>query len=222
MEKYTKEKWTDKSMKSINIHGKEYYEVKERVQEFHRRYPDGSIETEIIELTETRFITRSIVKPYKGIDITYTGLACEVLGKGGFSGSELECCETSSVGRALGFLNIGITNSIASADEVRNAKRNQKDNDEETYESKPATENQIKYIMSLCADKSIDNSLSDFKKISMDLASELIQELKEKNVDKDKISKLFKSTLSEDVQDKIDKEEEKQEEKQENKEDIPF
>ena len=132
MEKYTKEKWTDKSMKSINIHGKEYYEVKERVQEFHRRYPDGSIETEIIELTETRFITRSIVKPYKGIDITYTGLACEVLGKGGFSGSELECCETSSVGRALGFLNIGITNSIASADEVRNAKRNQKDNDKLT------------------------------------------------------------------------------------------
>ena len=51
MEKYTKEKWTDKNMKSISIHGKEYYEVKERVMEFHRRYLEGSIETEIIELT---------------------------------------------------------------------------------------------------------------------------------------------------------------------------
>ena len=28
-------------MKAISIHGKEYYEVKERVMEFHRIYPNG-------------------------------------------------------------------------------------------------------------------------------------------------------------------------------------
>ena len=35
--------------------------------------------------------------------------------------SALENCETSAVGRALGWLNIGIDGSIASADEVENA-----------------------------------------------------------------------------------------------------
>lgn len=200
---YPKEKWTDKNMKSINIHGKEYYEVKERVMEFHRRYSNGSIETEIIEMTDDRFITRTIVKPHKDRNTTYTGLACETIGKGGFKGSELECCETSSVGRALGFLNIGITNSIASADEVKYAKRNQNEDSETSYESKPATESQIKYIMSLCANKSIDNSLVDFDKVDKELASELISLLKESNVDKEKINELFKTTLSKDVQDKI-------------------
>jgi hypothetical protein len=168
MKNYTREKWSDKSMKSINIHGKEYYEVKERVQEFHRRYPDGSIETEIIELTETRFITKTIVKPKADINIVYTGIACETIGTGGFSGSELECCETSSVGRALGFLNIGITNSIASADEVRNAKENN-----------PASEKQLKFLENLCKKKGRDYSkIPNLDNLSSAEATNWIDKLK--------------------------------------------
>jgi ribose 1,5-bisphosphokinase PhnN len=41
------------------------------------------------------------------------------------NGSHIENAETSSVGRALGFLGIGIDTSIASADEVQNAVQNQ-------------------------------------------------------------------------------------------------
>ena len=35
-------------MKKINIKGKDYIEVNERIKEFHYLYPNGSIETDII------------------------------------------------------------------------------------------------------------------------------------------------------------------------------
>ena len=41
--------------------------------------------------------------------------------------SYIENCETSAVGRALGFLGIGIDGSVASADEVKTAILNQSD-----------------------------------------------------------------------------------------------
>ena len=39
--------------------------------------------------------------------------------------SYIENCETSAIGRALGIFGIGIDGSVASAEEVRNAKANQ-------------------------------------------------------------------------------------------------
>ena len=114
--------WSE--MKVTPIQGNDYYMVHERVLEFHRRYPDGVIKTEVVEISNDRFITTSKVFPYPNEfpNMFCSGTACEMIGKNkGFSGSELECCETSSVGRALGFLCIGIKHSIASADEVRNA-----------------------------------------------------------------------------------------------------
>ena len=83
-------------MKKINIKGKDYIEVNERLKEFHNLYPNGSIETELIEMTD-RFITKTNVVP------------------------DVKNCETSSVGRALGMLGIGIDTSVASYDEVANA-----------------------------------------------------------------------------------------------------
>ena len=109
-------------MKKVNIKGKDYIEVNERVKEFHRIYPDGAIDTELIEMTD-RFITRTKITP----DVSkperfFTGIAYEKE-DGSFINktSALENCETSSVGRALGFCNIGIDTSIASYDEVANA-----------------------------------------------------------------------------------------------------
>ena len=110
-------------MKKIEVQGgKEYVMVHERVMEFHRRYPDGMIETDVIEMTD-RFITKTKVTP----NVTtperfFTGWAYEKE-DGNFinKASALENCETSSVGRALGWLNIGIDTSIATADEVANA-----------------------------------------------------------------------------------------------------
>lgn len=104
-------------MKKIPIQGNDYITVHERVMEFHRQFENGSIKTEVVELTESRFITLSTVTPDVEVpDRCFTGIACETI----TDVSDLENCETSSVGRALGFCNIGINTSIASYDEVTN------------------------------------------------------------------------------------------------------
>ena len=62
-------------MKKINIKGKDYIEVNERLKEFHNLYPNGSIETELIEMTD-RFITKTTVIPdVKNTDRKFTGIA---------------------------------------------------------------------------------------------------------------------------------------------------
>ena len=109
-------------MKKINIKGKDYIEVNERIKEFHNLYPNGSIETELIEMTD-RFITKTNVIPdVKNSERKFTGIAYEKEDSSFINKtSALENCETSSVGRALGMLGIGIDTSVASYDEVANA-----------------------------------------------------------------------------------------------------
>ena len=114
-------------MKKIQIKGKDYIEVNERIKEFHKKYPDGSITTDLIEMTD-RFITKTTVIPDATIpERKFTGIAYEKEDSTFINKtSALENCETSSVGRALGMLGIGIDTSLASYDEVANAVEQQK------------------------------------------------------------------------------------------------
>lgn len=127
-------------MKTINIKGKEYVPVVERVKEFHKEYPAGQIITEIISNEQNRIIVKAIVKVpiikkefiglYAGEDKfddkygynTFTGHSQSEWGKGMMGDVALEVAETSAVGRALGFAGIGIDTGIASADEMRKVK----------------------------------------------------------------------------------------------------
>ena len=115
-------------MKKIQIKGKDYIEVNERVKQFHKDYPNGSITTELIEMTD-RFITKTTVIPdVKNPDRKFTGIAYEKEDSTFINKtSALENCETSSCGRALGMLGIGIDTSIASYNEVANSVEQQKD-----------------------------------------------------------------------------------------------
>ena len=108
---------------SIKIHGKDYVLVNERVQEFHKLYPNGSIRTDLVEFSDERFIVKAEVCPDVNDRMRiFTGIAYELVGSSQINKtSALENCETSAVGRALGMLGIGIDGSIASADEVQNA-----------------------------------------------------------------------------------------------------
>ena len=117
-------------MKKIQIKGKDYIEVNERIKEFHKKYPDGSITTDLIEMTD-RFITKTTVVPDATIpERKFTGIAYEKEDSTFINKtSALENCETSSVGRALGMLGIGIDTSVASYDEVANAIEQQKTTD---------------------------------------------------------------------------------------------
>ena len=135
---------------SIKIHGKDYVLVNERVQEFHRLYPNGSIRTDLIEFSDKRFITKTEVCPDVNDRMRiFTGLAYELVGSSQINKtSALENCETSSCGRALAMLGIGIDGSIASADEVENAIHQQ--------EAHTVTESQKGNYQSLLTHKCFD------------------------------------------------------------------
>lgn len=111
-----------------NIKGREYIDVAQRVQGFWELYPEGRISTEMTADDGKRCVFKAEV--YGSKDTPWpiaTGHAYEVNnGRGVNATSYIENCETSAVGRALGMLGIGSTDSIASADEVSAAMQAQK------------------------------------------------------------------------------------------------
>lgn len=109
----------------MQINGKNYVEVHERIREFRDRFPNGVITTEILEHIEGKVVMKATVS-IEG-QIRATGHAYEVEGSTFINKtSYIENCETSAIGRALGVLGIGILDSVASANEVVNAINNQK------------------------------------------------------------------------------------------------
>ena len=111
-------------IKTINLKGKEYAEVSERVTAFRKLYPTGFIMTEIIVHDGTTVTMKATVGYRENGDprILGTGIAQEVKGKCMVnSTSYIENCETSAVGRALGFLGLGIGAGICSAEEFSSA-----------------------------------------------------------------------------------------------------
>jgi len=115
-------------MKTINIKGKEYVPVVERVKEFHKIFPDGDISTEIVSNDETRVVVKAVIstttkKAEEDMYRQFTGHSQAEWGKGMMGGVALEVAETSAIGRALGFANIGLLDGIASADEMRKVKK---------------------------------------------------------------------------------------------------
>lgn len=103
-------------MKTIKIKGRDYVTVAERVKEAHRRGV-SSIVTECEFYPEQKMFVVKATVMYG--DKVFTGLAYEVVGFGSNVNTEsaLENCETSAVGRALGFSGI-LLDDIASADEI--------------------------------------------------------------------------------------------------------
>lgn len=110
-------------LKTTNIKGKEYVQVNERVRAF-RTHPDFanmSIQTSIVDISEKRVLMVAKVLDSAGL-VRATGHAEEVQTNHGVnSTSYVENCETSAVGRCLGFLGIGVDSSIATSEEVGQA-----------------------------------------------------------------------------------------------------
>ena len=107
--------------KTIKIHGKDYVEVSEKLKFFRETWPDWSLTSDIVELTEKRITIKSSIKNPEGRAIA-TGIAYETEGSTHINKTSfVENCETSANGRALGNFGIGIDSGIASADEVKNA-----------------------------------------------------------------------------------------------------
>jgi hypothetical protein len=113
-------------MKTVNIKGKEYVEVKERLKFFRENYKEYSLLSDIVEITENRVVIKAVIVNEQGRPIA-SGIAYEVQGSSFINKTSfVENCETSAWGRALGNLGIGIDTSIASIDEIRNAQSQEK------------------------------------------------------------------------------------------------
>ena len=113
-------------MESIDIKGKQYITVNERVKEFRRLHPQGQILTKVMANAEGQVMFKAEVL----VDsvCVATGHAYEKEGSSFINKtSYIENCETSAIGRALGMYGIGIDTSLASADEVKNAVKQQED-----------------------------------------------------------------------------------------------
>lgn len=105
-------------LKTIPIQGKNYVMVNERIKEFRKQYPDYSLVSEIVDLTDKRCVIKSTIIDKEGRPIA-TGHAYEVEGSTNVNKTSfIENCETSSWGRALANIGIGIDTSICSAEEL--------------------------------------------------------------------------------------------------------
>ena len=124
----------NETIKTIDIKGKEYSEVNQRIKAFRMVYPDGIIETEMLSNENGICIFKAIVG-YRENGELYklaTGTAYEKEDSSFINKtSYIENCETSAVGRALGMAGFGIDVSVASAEEVQNAIANQEPTQEE-------------------------------------------------------------------------------------------
>ena len=120
-------------MKSVNIKGKEYITVNERLIYFRLQpnYKGWRISEDIISLDEKGGIFKVTITNSEGVEITNAHAQESKDTSYINKTSMLENGFTSALGRALGYLGIGIDTSIASADEVVNAVNNQPEKKED-------------------------------------------------------------------------------------------
>lgn len=100
----------------VNIHGKDYVTVAKRVEMAHE-LGLPAVETEVLQHSPVVVVKATVTTP-KG---SYTGISSANPSKSIEKSNPYEVAETSAVGRALGFAGFGITEGIASADEMHKA-----------------------------------------------------------------------------------------------------
>jgi hypothetical protein len=109
-----------KTMPTIDIDGKAYTTVANRITIFRRYFSDYSIVTDVLQNDDIKVIVQTKITTPSGVVIA-TGLAEEFRGKNLINTtSALENAETSSIGRALACLSLG-GSEYSSANEVENA-----------------------------------------------------------------------------------------------------
>ena len=147
-------------MKTINIKGKEYVEVHERIAYLRKNYENAQLITEIISndngvclMKASLIIDDTLVSTghaYEKEDSTFINKT-----------SYIENCETSAVGRCLGNFGIGINASVASADEVINAIQNQQNQQNQQSNKRTPNEWEKKLLNQAKNDESVLLKISD-------------------------------------------------------------
>ena len=108
-------------IKKIDIRGKQYAEVAQRVTAFRKLEPNGEIRTQMLSFENGVCVFRATIFDGEG-KVLASGHAYEKESNGNINKTAcIENCETSAVGRALAFCGFGSTENIASAEEMRRA-----------------------------------------------------------------------------------------------------
>ncbi len=130
-----------KTMPTIDIDGKSYTTVANRIAIFRRYFSDYSIVTDVLQNDDIKVVVQTKITTPSGVIIA-TGLAEEFRGKNIINTtSALENAETSSIGRALACLSLG-GSEYASANELENALAQQENNSKQNNNSQRTTNQQ--------------------------------------------------------------------------------
>ena len=146
---------------TTNIKGKEYAAVNGRINAFRRLFPQGFISTEIVSMDAGVVVMKATCGYYENGQavVLGTGMAYEREGSSNINKtSYIENCETSAVGRALGFIGIGCDDSIASAEEVKNAIEAQDAIKAEEVGKKKLTAVRVKAFRSWLKENNVDEA----------------------------------------------------------------
>ena len=107
----------------------DYVEVSERIQHFRDAYPEGSLQAEVVSMTDTLVVVKAYAYRTPDDERPGTGLASEPIpGKTPYTrDSELMNAETSAWGRAIIAVGASDARRVASANEVRNRQNTEDD-----------------------------------------------------------------------------------------------
>ena len=134
----------ERALKTVDIKGKAYVTVNERIKYFREHFTGYRLTTDIVYHNQAKYLTwddngekkgawksaeicfKASILNEKGETVA-TGYAMEKADSSYINKTSfVENCETSAWGRALANFAIGVDASVASADEVANAVKNQK------------------------------------------------------------------------------------------------
>src|SRR5690606_31178318 len=125
---------------------KEYVDVDERIRAFYERYPEGSIQTEMVRLEGDLVVFKAMVYRDREDRIPTTGWAYEREGVGYVNKTSfIENCETSAIGRALANLNFPTSRSVRDRVAAR----------------APATPEQLEELRTLAASERVSEDLHE-------------------------------------------------------------
>ena len=169
------------TIKMLDIKGKNYAEVNQRIKAFRMVFPEGKILTQMMSNENGVCIFKAFIYA-DGLQLLATGHAYEKEDSTFINKtSYIENCETSAIGRALGMCGFGVDTSIASAEEVSNAQAEQ--TAEEKKAEKKATPKQIEFLLSKYQGENLTkllqtNNIEKIEDLPMSKASDLISKIK--------------------------------------------
>jgi len=115
--------YANSQIKYMDIHGKKYAPVSEKVKAFRYIYPDGCLTCRATQQDDNS--VTMLAEAYDGTGrLLANAYAQETRNASSINRtSMIEVCDSSAKGRALAFLNIGTVDGIASAEEVTRANK---------------------------------------------------------------------------------------------------